>query len=149
MRHGSVFSPGSQPSTQPVLGTTPLLWHWRGNSRIILICLVHLAIDTSPCKQVENYFPRNGGDFLVAEVPWDSGGAGGADAQNVPRAAAWGRDRDSHGYFSGSQVSCHSVDTNVSQAISLPYLSGKAQAKTPMELFLCGFGWVWLVPDCC
>lgn len=93
MRHGSVFSPGSQPSTQPVLGTTPLLWHWRGNSRIILICLVHLAIDTSPCKQVENYFPRNGGDFLVAEVPWDSGGAGGADAQNVPRAAAWGRDR--------------------------------------------------------
>lgn len=42
------------------------------------LSLVRSTIDTSPCKQVENHFQRNGGDFLVAEVPWDSGGAGGA-----------------------------------------------------------------------
>lgn len=58
MEQWSAFSPGSQTSTQTMLGTALLLWHWRGNSRIILIYLVYSAIDTSPWKQVENYFPR-------------------------------------------------------------------------------------------
>lgn len=50
------------------------------------LSLVHSATDTSPRKRGENYFLTHGGDFLVAEVPWDSGGAGVADAQKMPRA---------------------------------------------------------------
>lgn len=58
-------------------------------------------------------------------MPRVSGGAGGADTQNMPEQkgpAAWGRDKDTPGHFLGSQISCNSVDTNESQFPFPPFL---------------------------
>lgn len=69
----------------------------------------------------------------------------------LERAAAWGRDKDTSGHFSGSQISCNSVDGNVSQTISLPCLFRKAQAIKSGSVCVClaRFGLSLTDRSCC